>query len=277
VIVETTGDRRPDVSLDRIGGQGIFAKEVQRAVLEDRADIAVHSAKDLPSDTPAGLTLAAVPRRGDPRDAMLGRTLGDLAPGAVVATGSVRRRAQLAHLRPDLTFVDLRGNMATRVARVDDGRVSAVVVAAAAMARLGWTERITELLSPSVVLPQAGQGALALECRSDDRSALALLALIDDPEAHRGLRAERRFAASVGGGCDLPFGALARPVDGGPGALELVGMMASGDGRIVVRASARGTDPEGVADTVLHRLATEHGSAVLDVDPVGAPVGDPRS
>ncbi len=163
-----------DVPIHAIGGTGVFAKEVQQTVLDGRADVAVHSAKDLPaSDNPDGLMIAAVPERADPRDALVGSTLAALPAGARVATGSVRRRAQLVSLRPDLTFAELRGNIATRLARAAD--YDAIVVAAAALVRLGLDERADELLEPSVMLPQVGQGALAVECRADDAATLERL------------------------------------------------------------------------------------------------------
>src|SRR5690606_39169829 len=161
VVVETSGDRRLDVPIWEIGGKGVFVKEVQAAVLDGRADLAVHSAKDLPSETPPGLVIAAVPERADVRDALVGSTLADLAPGAIVATGSLRRRAQLASRRPALHFEGRRGNMATRLARVGQDDIAAVVVAAAGLDRLGWGDRIAERLDTDVVLPQVGQAALA--------------------------------------------------------------------------------------------------------------------
>jgi hydroxymethylbilane synthase len=250
VVVRTTGDRRPEVPLDRIGGQGVFAKEVQAAVADGRADVAVHSAKDLPSQTPPGLVLAAVPTRADPRDALVGSSLADLPAGAAVATGSARRRAQLANGRPDLTFVELRGNMGTRIDRAGDGSVHAVVVAVAALERLGWMDRVTEVLAPSVMLPQVGQGALALECRADDESAAALLAALDDPDSHRAVAAERAFLAAAGGSCAAPVAAMAE-ADGDR--LRLSVLVASGDGRVLVRTERAGTDPE-----ALGREAADH-------------------
>src|SRR3954470_15995221 len=178
-LVDTAGDRRQDVAIHQMGGQGVFVKEVQAAVLDGRADLAVHSAKDLPSVTTPGLVIAAVPPRADPRDALIGGSLEGLAPGARVATGSVRRRAQLAWLRPDLTFVGLRGNIGTRVERAGTAGIDAVVVAYAALVRLGWAERATDVLSPSALLPQVGQGALAVECRLDDDESIERVAAIE--------------------------------------------------------------------------------------------------
>ena len=236
VIVDTTADRRLDVPIWEMGGKGVFVKEVQAAVLDGRADIAVHSAKDLPSVTVAGLVLAAVPERGDPRDALVGATLAGLAPGAVVATGSVRRRAQLASLRPDLTFAGLRGNMATRLEKA--AGFDAIVVAAVALQRLGWADRITEVLSPSDVLPQVAQGALAVECRRDDPETLALVAAIEHGASRRAVDAERGFLAELGGDCDLPAGAYA--VVAGDGIVTLTAVLAGLDGHVVLRHEERG-------------------------------------
>ncbi len=208
LVVETTGDRRTDLPITEIGGQGVFVKEVQAAVLDGRAELAVHSAKDLPSLPTPGLVVAAYPERADPRDALVGTDLRGLGTGATVATGSVRRRAQLAAARPDLRLVELRGNIATRLQRVPPG--GAIVVAVAGVARLGLADRVSEILDPGVMLPQVGQGALAVECRSDDRGTAELLAAIDDQVVRAEVDAERAFLACLGGGCDLPAGALAR-------------------------------------------------------------------
>jgi hydroxymethylbilane synthase len=216
VVVETVGDLRQDVALHAIGGQGVFVKEVQQAVLDGRADVAVHSAKDLPSGPPpAGLVLGAVPLRGDPRDALVGSTLAGLAPGARVATGSVRRHAQLADLRPDLVFEDVRGNVDTRLTKVPEG--GALVVAQAALDRLGRADRVAESLSVDVMVPQVGQGALAAECRADDDRTRKRLEAVESSIDRSFVEVERAFLAELGGGCDQPVGAHAHlDVDGQP-------------------------------------------------------------
>ncbi len=262
VFVRTEGDRKADEPLERIGGRGVFTKEVEVAVLEGRADAAVHSAKDLPSITAPGMVLAAVPPRADARDALVGLGLADLPPGAVVATGSARRRAQLANLRPDLTFVELRGNMGTRVRRAEEGAVHAVVVAVAAMDRLGWRARLTEVLSTLVMLPQAGQGALALECRADDPATARLLALVDDPVAHRSVDAERALLAEVGGSCTVPVAAWAEPPHGDE--LRLHAMVATGDGRVMVRAHRRGVAPVELGRALGRQLIDECGGSLIE-------------
>jgi hydroxymethylbilane synthase len=258
VIVTTTGDRHDDVPIRRLGGRGVFTKEIQDAVLDGRADVAVHSAKDLPSVTPPGLVLASVPERADPRDALVGGPLDALPTGARVATGSVRRRAQLAHARPDLTFAELRGNVPTRLAHAADH--DAVVIALAALERLGLVDERVHPLDPSVVLPQVAQGALAAECRADDDDTRAALAGVEDPAARRAVDAERAYLAELGGGCDVPVGALAA-VDGAKVTLTVV--LASLDGRVVLRATAAGEDPVPVGRDAARRLLEDHGGRTL--------------
>ena len=263
VVVETTGDKVTNVPIHQIGGQGIFAKEVQTAVLEGRADFAVHSAKDLPPRTAPGLLLASVPERGDVRDALVGRALDDLPPGALVATGSVRRRAQLAWLRPDLSFTDLRGNIATRLSKLD--QVDVVVVAYAALIRLVRDAEAAEVLEPQRLLPQVAQGALAIECREDDTETRRLLAAIEDRAARTEVDAERAYLDRLGGACDLPVGALGRVGGrGGATAFSIEGLVASADGRVVLRRRLEGA--AGAATELGAALAEEvlaHGGTRL--------------
>jgi len=287
VVIQTTGDRLSEVPVDKLGGQGAFVTEVQEAVRAGRADIAVHSAKDLPSTTPAGLVLGCIPERADPRDALVGSRLDDLKPGATVATGSVRRRAQLAWLRPDLTFVELRGNMARRLERA--AKEGAGVVAVAALERLGLMGEVAEVLDTGTLLPQVAQGALAVECREDDTETRALLAAINDAVAERAVTAERAFLAALGSGCSLPVGALASPsgfaaatssapVGGGrvggqigmepgtgtgTGGMALEGMLASRDGRILLRRRLAGDDPVELGRRLAADLL-ERGGRTLD-------------
>lgn len=271
VLVTTAGDRDQRSDLHAIGGTGVFAKEVQQAVLERRADLAVHSAKDLPSETPSGLVLAAVPERGDPRDALVGATLDTLPTGGRVGTGSVRRRAQLASARPDLVFGPLRGNIETRLRkRVDEG-YDAVVVAVAALERLGLMDHVSEVLDTTVLLPQAAQGALGVECRADDAATLSRLAEIDDPGAHRAVRAERAYLAELGGGCTLPCGALAL-VDGETDELVLDALLAALDGSIVLRTRVMGSDPVDVGERAARDLLDGKGGRDL----LGLDVSGPK-
>lgn len=263
VIVRTTGDRRLDVPIWEIGGKGVFVAEVRTAVLDGRADLAVHSAKDLPAVPLEGLRIGAVPPRADPRDGLVGAALADLPSGALVATGSVRRRAQLAWARPDLRFTGVRGNIATRIGVVGTDGIDAVVVAAAALERLGLTGHLAETLDPSVMLPQVGQGALAVECAASASVELAeLLAGIEDSAARRCVDAERAFLAELGGDCDLPAGAYATLPVGDDGPVTVEGMLASGDGHVVVRRSDDGDDPVAVGHGVARTLLELVGGAL---------------
>lgn len=236
VTVVTDGDRYPGVPVEEMGGQGVFVREVQAAVLAGRADAAVHSAKDLQALAHPELCFAAFPARADPRDALVGCTLAGLAEGATVATGSPRRRAQLAALRPDLCFQGLRGNIATRLGRVPPG--GAVIVAMAALDRLGLEPEVMEVLGPDVMLPQVAQGAIAVECRREDVAHLGRLQAIDDAATRCRVEAERAFLAAVGGSCDLPVAGYATLL--APGRLHLEGLIAAPDGTVVVRRGADG-------------------------------------
>ncbi|MBM17314.1 MAG: hydroxymethylbilane synthase [Actinobacteria bacterium] len=259
VVVATTGDLDRTTPLEQMGGQGVFVKEIQAAVLDGRADLAVHSAKDLPALTPDGLLLAAIPERGDPRDALVGCRLADLPEGARVATGSIRRRAHLAHRRPDLRFEPLRGNIATRLARTAD--VDAVVVAQAALDRLGLVPDVVDPLDPGVLLPQVAQGALAVECRADDATTAALLSGIENSAARLAVDAERGFLAELGSGCDLPVAAHARVLD--DGSVGLTGAISSPEGDTLLLETRQGTDPETVGRALARHLLDERGGAAL--------------
>jgi hydroxymethylbilane synthase len=208
VLIETTGDARLDVPLHEIGGQGVFVKEVQLAVIDGRADLAVHSAKDLPSASTAGLVIAAYCARRDPADALVGSRLDDLAPGATVATGSVRRRAQLSRARPDLQFVELRGNIDTRLSKIPDG--GAIVMAVAALEILGMTDRIAERLDVDTFVPAVGQGCVAIECRDGDDETLRAVGAVDHAPTRHAVEVERAFLGQLGSGCSLPVGGHVR-------------------------------------------------------------------
>lgn len=264
VIVSTEGDRRPDVELHAIGGQGVFVKDVQRAVLEGRADLAVHSAKDLPSETADGLVIAAVPERADARDALVGSRLGDIPEGGSIGSDSVRRRAQLAASRPDLRFGSLRGNIETRLEKASG--FDAVVIALCALERLGLTDRVAEALDADVMLPQVGQGALAVECRSDDDELVRALATIEHVPSRHAVDAERAFLAELAGGCDVPCGAHATVAGDGTVALDAV--LASVDGTTVLRARVEGDDRFAVGQSAARQLLdTAGGRALLEASP----------
>ena len=205
VFVDTTGDQRQDVPLHTIGGQGVFVKEVQRAVLDGRADLAAHSAKDMPSTATEGLEIGAFCHRRSANDALVGLPLARLPEGATVATGSVRRRAQLALVRPDLQLVELRGNIQTRLSKLPEG--GSIVMAVAALEILGMADRVAQVLPVDEFVPAVGQGCVAVECAADAPDVAALLAAVDDPTTRRSVEAERAFLRTFGTGCSLPIGA----------------------------------------------------------------------
>lgn len=240
VPLRTTGDRLQDVSLAKVGGKGLFVKEIEEALLGGRADVAVHSAKDLPAVGHEDLLLAAFPERADPRDALVagarGATLAALPHGARVGTGSARRGAQLLRHRPDLRVVPLRGNVPTRLRKLDDESLDAVILASAGLDRLGLGDRIDERIAPEVLLPAVAQGALAIQTRREDPLAERLRALDHAPSAAR-VAAERAFLVGVGGDCTVPLGALAE--DAGGGNLVVRALLISADGSRVAAAETR--------------------------------------
>jgi hydroxymethylbilane synthase len=237
IIITTHGDRAADVPLHLLSGQGVFARAIEEALLDGRVDVAVHSLKDLPSVETPGLEIAAVPPREDARDALVSR--GDLGfaalpRGARVATGSPRRAAQLKAARPDLRIVDIRGNLDTRLRKLEREDLDALVLAVAGLSRLGLAHRVTEALPLALCLPAVGQGALAVQCRAADAATRALLAPLDDTATHAAVRAERALLAALGGGCKVPIAAHAELVGG---ELELHGVVAAPDGSQLIRDS----------------------------------------
>jgi hydroxymethylbilane synthase len=210
VIIKTSGDKMQQAPLTQIGGKGIFIKELEEALLEEIIDIAVHSVKDVPTEIPSRLMFPAVCKRDDVRDCLVGFTLANLRHGARVGTSSLRRQAQLRHLRPDLDLRDLRGNVDTRLRKVESGEYEAVMVAKAGLDRLGLSQRISEILAPEVCMPAVGQGAIAVECRLKDTEAADLLAPLDDAETRAAIIAERALLSALHGGCQVPMGAWAR-------------------------------------------------------------------
>ena len=231
-IIKTTGDKITDVPLAKVGTKGLFTKELEEALMERRIDLAVHSLKDMPTDLPAGLTLAAVPLREDPRDAIVGVKLAELRAGARVGTSSLRRAAQLRAVRPDLQVESVRGNLDTRLRKLDEGQYDAIVLAAAGLRRLGWASRIAELLDPAVMCPAVGQGALAIETRNGGDAAAAICARLTDMPTLLCVSAERAVLRALGGGCQVPIGAHAT-IDKG-GRMNLTAVVASPDGVQVI-------------------------------------------
>lgn len=265
VPIVTRGDRHAGLLADA-GGKGLFTAELETALLDGSIDLAVHSAKDLPTTMPDGLTLAAVPVREDPRDALISRDrvgLSDLPDGAVVGTSSLRRQAQLRIHRPDLRFTVLRGNVDTRIRKVlDDGQCDATVLAMAGLRRVGLTDHVAEVLGFDVVLPAAGQGALALQARADDDRVAALLAPIHHPPSHLALTCERQVVSALEGGCQAPLGVTAWIE---AGRLLCRALVAGPHGHPQVRALADGppTDPEAVAHQLVGHLRDAGADAIL--------------
>lgn len=269
IVISTTGDRALDIPLPALGGKGAFTEELEEALREGRIDFAVHSLKDLPVVDPAGITVAAILSRDDPRDVVIARNAGSLAElpsGAVVGTSSNRRMAQIAALRPDLTIRPLRGNVDTRVKKALEGAYDAIVIAAAGVHRLGLTPHITEYLPFHQMLPAPGQGALAVQCRADDDAVRTLLMVLDDPAVRVPTTAERAFLSDLGGGCAAPIAALGESFEGdGRRHLRLTGLVASLDGRRVVRATLESewNAGEALAQALADRVTAGGGRALL--------------
>ena len=262
VKIKTTGDKILDVPLAKVGGKGLFVKEIEEALLSKRIDLAVHSMKDVPTDLPKGLHLAAITEREDPRDAFIGRKqeagskkpevenngkscllpltscLLNLPQGANVGTSSLRRSSQLLSLRPDLKISQLRGNLNTRLKKLDDGGFDAIILAAAGVKRLGWSDRITEYIPPEISLPAIGQGALGIETRTDDKETNALIAFFDHSPTSISVRGERAFLRRLEGGCQVPIAAYGEVKDE---KMNLIGLVASTDGKKIIKDSIAGT------------------------------------
>lgn len=236
-IIHTTGDKVTDVALSKVGTKGLFTKEIEEALLDHRIDLAVHSLKDMPTDLPEGLTLAAIPEREDPRDALIGKRLSELSEGYRVGTSSLRRAAQLRAIRSDLRLENIRGNVDTRLRKLDDGQFDAIVLASAGLRRLGWQDRITEWLDPEVMCPAVGQGALAVETRNDDGRAQQICKRLDHAASRAAVTAERAVLAQLGGGCQVPIGALAVVSSN---SLRIRAIVVSPDGVTLIRKQSAG-------------------------------------
>ena len=262
-IIKTTGDKITDVALSQVGSKGLFTKEIEEALIAGAIDLAVHSLKDMPTDLPAGLTLAAIPEREDPRDALIGRALEDLPKGARVGTGSLRRSAQLRARRPDLEIEDIRGNVDTRLRKLDEGRYDAIVLASAGLRRLGLDNRITELFNPSVMCPAVGQGALAVETRDDGGPAFQIATRLEHPEIRAAVTAERAVLAALGGGCQAPMGSYAYINDA---TLYVIALIISPDGKKLIRHAKHGAVAEAavLGRALAEQLLAEGGKEILD-------------
>ena len=245
VPMTTKGDIILDTPLAKVGGKGLFVKELEVAMLEGRADIAVHSMKDVPVEFPEGLGLEVICPREDPRDAFVSNTIASFAnlpQGAIVGTSSLRRQCQIKALRPDLTIRDLRGNVNTRLRKLDEGEYDAIILAAAGLIRLKMPERIKEFIAPEVMLPANGQGAVGIECRSDDQTIKALLAPLEDKNTRYRVLAERAMNRALEGGCQVPIGSYAEIENN---QLHLRGLVGAIDGSEIVRHQLTGTITQG--------------------------------
>jgi hydroxymethylbilane synthase len=255
ITIKTQGDKILDVPLAKVGGKGLFIKEIEEALVDGRIDLAVHSMKDMPSDVPAGLVIGAVPQRENPSDVLVSirfDRLEDLPPGAKIGTSSLRRSAQILHRRPDVDIVALRGNLDTRLRKLETTDLDAIILAAAGMLRLGKADRISEYLNEIQMLPAVGQGALCIEIRDQDPLTMPLVSILDHDDTHTAVIAERAFLKRLEGGCQVPLAAHARLIDG---RLHINGLVAETDGSRILRAATEG--PARQAEALGRRIAEE--------------------
>lgn len=266
VPITTTGDQQTDAPIRAMSGVGVFTKEIQRALLDGAVDLAVHSLKDLPTDQQPRLALAAVPSRESVSDVLVSRDgawIEKLPRGARIGTGSLRRRAQLLHFRPDLTMVDVRGNVETRLRKLDGGQFDALVLAEAGLRRLDLSDHITQIIPATLMLPAPGQGALGLETRSDDAVTRSAVAALSDPSALAGVTAEREVLRVLGGGCLAPIGAWGRILVSGNLALDAVVLSPDGRRRLAGGAEGEAVDALGLGHRVAQELLAQGGAELL--------------
>jgi hydroxymethylbilane synthase len=267
--IVTKGDKILDVTLSKVGGKGLFVKEIEQSLLDRETDMAVHSLKDMPAELPEGLVIGAIPERVDPRDVLLskdGRTLDELPAGAVVGTSSLRRAAQLLARRPDLVIEPIRGNIDTRVRKLREENFDAIVLAAAGLERVNWQGTVTQFLPVEVSIPAVGQGALAVECRADDDDMLALLARFDHLPTRLAVTAERAFLHTLQGGCQVPIGAYATvegTAENGLPLIRMTGLVAAPDGSRLFTHTQTGTDPQTLGRETAERVLADGAGEVL--------------
>ena len=274
-IIKTTGDKITGVALAQVGTKGMFTKEIEEALAAGRVDLAVHSLKDLPTELPPGFELVAITTRVNPRDVLLSvnhENLASLPKGARVGTSSLRRQAQLKVVRPDLVIHALRGNVDTRVRKLEEGEYDAIVLAAAGLTRLGKTQLVREVLSEEVMCPAAGQGALGIEIRAGDEEMRRHLTFLDDPAARAATTCERVLLNKLGGGCQVPIGAFAELRHG---ALHLTAIVARADGSVILRETQRGDDPIALGESVGNTLLQRGANQILE-DVYGVAVAAPQ-
>lgn len=266
--ITAQADKHPELPLEAMGGEGVFVKELESALLEERIDLAVHSMKDLPLDLPSALRIAAVLERDEPRDALVSRSglgVDQLSSGSRIGTSSLRRRSQLLCRRKDLECLEIRGNVDTRLRKLQEGHYDAIVIAACGLIRLGQEERITEYLDIADMLPEPGQGALAVEIRADDREVWELVQVLDDPVSRSCVEAERAFLAALGGGCRVPIAAYASSTSG---TIELEGAVVAADGSAQIRGTLRGpmTEPITLGRRLAQQLITQGAIELLKAE-----------
>lgn len=264
--IVTKGDRILDVTLSKVGGKGLFVKEIEQAMLSGEIDMAVHSMKDMPSALPEGLMVGCIPKREDARDVLISKgrqKLADLKQGAVVGTSSLRRSAQLLQMRPDLEIKWIRGNIDTRLKKLETEDYDAIILAAAGLSRMGWKDDVvTEFLDPESCLPAVGQGALAIECRGSDEELLSLFSRLNDRYTQLTVTAERAFLHAMEGGCQVPIAGFATMDEAG--VIELTGLVASPDGKTVYRETVKGKDPEAVGRECAAIMSEKGAKALID-------------
>jgi hydroxymethylbilane synthase len=268
-IIKTTGDRLQEVTFAQVGSKGMFTLEIEQALEAGRVDLAVHSLKDLPTELPPQFALGATPPRVDPRDVVVSKNYAsfqDLPPGAKVGTSSLRRRAQLRHYRPDLEYIEFRGNVDTRLRKLDEGQAAAIILAAAGLDRLEKTDWVRERLNPEIVCPAAGQGALGIEIRKGDERMIEAVALLNDPATRFAVTAERIALAGLGGGCQVPIGVHCRPApDSMPeGCYEILGLVADPEGNRILKSQAFGTEPESLGRSIATDLLQQGASELFE-------------
>jgi hydroxymethylbilane synthase len=266
IIIKTKGDIMQDVALVKIGGKGVFVKEIEDALLRGDIDLAVHSMKDVPAILPEGLEIAVTPEREDPRDVLVAKNrikFETMPQRARIGTGSLRRGFQIRSIFPDVEIVPLRGNLDTRLKKVETEDLDAVVIAAAGIRRLGWISRVTQFIPVEMILPAVGQGTLALEVRGDDEAVRETISFLNHPPTWRETRAERAFLCRLGGGCQLPLAAYAKTE--GP-EIKIVGMLGTVDGRILIREEVRGTAAscDDLGTQLAEMILGRGGRAILD-------------
>lgn len=263
--IVTKGDRILDVTLSKVGGKGLFVKEIEQAMADKEIDIAVHSMKDVPSVLPDGFALGAITNRVDPRDIFISKDnipLAELPAGAIVGTSSLRRSAQILAYRPDLEIKWIRGNIETRLRKLKEEDYDAIILAAAGIKRVGWDEDIvTEYLEPEVCLPAVGQGALGLECREDDTEVLDILSYLNDEAVAKQIQAERAFLKQVEGGCQVPVAGHATIVS--EGTVSLTALVATPDGKTMLKETVTGNNPEQVGEEAARRLMERGAGEIL--------------